>query len=112
MCMPEFKDMLNYLRTREGLTQTELSAATGIGRGAISMYEAGKRRPDYETLEVFADYFNVNMDTLLGRVEENRAPAQGEVSDAKRTLLDMVDRMSDEDVDKMLRLIAVMFPET
>ena len=31
------------------------------------MYEAGKREPDFETLEVIADYFNVSMDTLTGR---------------------------------------------
>jgi len=31
------------------------------------MYETGKREPDFETLEIFADFFNVNMDTMLGK---------------------------------------------
>lgn len=34
------------------------------------MYEAGKREPDLETLEIFADFFNVNMDVLTGRSSE------------------------------------------
>ena len=30
-------------------------------------YETGKREPDFETLESIADYFNVDMNFLLGR---------------------------------------------
>ena len=31
------------------------------------MYERGEREPNFETLEVIADYFNVDMDYLLGK---------------------------------------------
>ena len=31
------------------------------------MYEKGKREPDFETLELFADFFNVDMNYLLGK---------------------------------------------
>ena len=31
------------------------------------MYENGKRTPDFETLEAIADFFNVDIDYLLGR---------------------------------------------
>lgn len=31
------------------------------------MYETGKREPDLETLEVFADFYNVDMNTLTGK---------------------------------------------
>jgi transcriptional regulator with XRE-family HTH domain len=34
------------------------------------MYEAGKREPDFETLEAIADFFNVDMDYLLGRTDK------------------------------------------
>lgn len=30
------------------------------------MYENGKRKPSFEVLEMFADFFNVNLDTLYG----------------------------------------------
>lgn len=38
----------------------------GMTRSAIGMYETGKREPDLETLEAFADYYNVDMNTLTG----------------------------------------------
>lgn len=65
--MATFSDMLTYLRKQDGLSQKDLADKTGLTRSAIGMYETGKREPDFETLEVFADFFNVNMDTLLGK---------------------------------------------
>ena len=67
--MGAFADMLTSLRKQEGLSQKELADKTGLTRSAIGMYETGKREPDFETLEIFADFFNVNMDTLLGKAE-------------------------------------------
>lgn len=72
--MPKFSDMLSYLRKRSSLSQQELADATGLTRSAIGMYETGKREPDFETLEIFADYFNVSMDVLTGRSGEGSAP--------------------------------------
>lgn len=68
-----FSDMLTSLRKQEGLSQKELADKTGLTRSAIGMYETGKREPDFETLEIFADFFNVNMDTLLGKAD-NKIP--------------------------------------
>ena len=34
------------------------------------MYETGAREPDYETLEMIADFFNVDIDYLLGRTNK------------------------------------------
>ncbi|RHQ17449.1 XRE family transcriptional regulator [Lachnospiraceae bacterium AM48-27BH] len=65
--MATFKEMLKYLRTRENLSQSELASKIGVAKSTISMYEAGKREPDFETLEAIADLFNVDMNFLLGR---------------------------------------------
>lgn len=71
--MAAFKDMLKYLRQRKHLSQLELAKKLGISKSAISMYEVGKREPDFETLEVIADFFNVDMNFLLGKYEpENK----------------------------------------
>ena len=67
--MSNFSDMLVCLRKQANLTQQELANATGLSRSVIGMYETEKREPDFETLEVLADYFNVNMDTLLGKTQ-------------------------------------------
>ena len=60
-----FNTMLKTLRTKEGLTQGELAKLTGLTRSAIGMYESGNREPKYEVLELLADFFNVDMNTLL-----------------------------------------------
>lgn len=60
-----FNTMLKTLRLKKGLTQEELAKLTGLTRSAIGMYESGNREPKYEVLEVLADFFNVDMNTLL-----------------------------------------------
>ena len=69
--MPEFKDMLKYFRMREGLSQSELATKLGVSVSRISMYEVGKREPDFETEEKIADFFNTDLNTLRGRDIEN-----------------------------------------
>ena len=39
-------------------------------RSTIGMYETGAREPDFETLETIADFFNVDIDYLLGRTNK------------------------------------------
>lgn len=65
--MASFKEMLKYLRRRENLSQSELAEKLGVAKSTISMYEVGKREPDFETLEAIADLFNVDMNFLLGK---------------------------------------------
>lgn len=65
--MGAFKDVLKSLRKSRELTQDGLSEILHISRSAIGMYESGQREPDFETLELIADFFNVDTDYLLGR---------------------------------------------
>ncbi len=60
-----FKDVLRQLRKERHLTQEQLSRDLGLAPSSIGNYEQGTRIPKYEILEMIADYFNVNMDTLL-----------------------------------------------
>lgn len=62
-----FNEVLKKLRIEHHLTQTELANKLGLSFTTISMYERGQREPDFETLEAIADYFNVDMDYLLGK---------------------------------------------
>lgn len=65
-----FGEVLKQLRKDKGLTQAELARLTGLKVSAISMYENGNREPNFETLEIFADFFNVDMNVLLGREQK------------------------------------------
>ena len=66
--MSTFSEMLVKLRKQDRLTQIEAAGRMGITRSALSMYETGKREPDFETLELIADFYNVDMNTLMGGV--------------------------------------------
>lgn len=70
--MNEFKDMLKYLRKREGISQAELALRLGITPSAIGNYESGTRKPSYEIEDAIADYFNVSIDFLRGIEDERR----------------------------------------
>lgn len=68
--MGNFKNIFRQLRISSGLTQVEFSKRIGISRSTIGMYETGAREPDFETLEKIADFFNVDIDYLLGRTDK------------------------------------------
>lgn len=59
--------LLKALRTAAGLTQTELSALTGLGQGYLSEIEAigSKKRPSAAALAVLAKALKVDPDWLI-----------------------------------------------
>ena len=74
--MGNFFNIFKSLRQASGYTQQELADKLGISRSRIGMYETGAREPDFETLEIIADFFNVSTDYLLGRqTPQETAPA-------------------------------------
>ncbi|AET67578.1 putative transcriptional regulator [Desulfosporosinus orientis DSM 765] len=60
---------LLYLRNKLQLTQDELAKILCLSRSTYAQYEVDRRKPDYDTLQRIADYFNVTTDFLLGRTE-------------------------------------------
>ena len=69
--MPKFKDRFAQLRKEMGLTQEQIAFKLGVSKGTVGNYETGEREPrDLETLEDIADFFNVEIDYLVGRTNE------------------------------------------
>lgn len=62
-----FSQRLRELRLEHKLTQNDLAKIINATRSTIAMYESGKRKPNLETIEWFADYFNVDLNYLLGK---------------------------------------------
>lgn len=68
-----FAERLGKLRTKQNLSQQQLSEETNINRETIAKYETVKRIPSYEHLTKFAKYFQVSTDYLLG-ISDNFTP--------------------------------------
>lgn len=58
---------LKEIRKRRGISQLKLAIDLNMNQNSISRYENMERQADYETLVMFADYFGVSLDYLLGR---------------------------------------------
>ena len=52
---------IRTMRLSRGMTQADLAKAIDQSQSSITMYETGRREPDFETLEALADVFNVPM---------------------------------------------------
>lgn len=68
--MSKFGKRLKILRESKKLNQEELASVLGVSKQTISNYENGKREANYENLEALADFFNVDMNYLLGKTNK------------------------------------------
>lgn len=58
---------IRALRRQRRLRQDHVAAQAGVSRSAMCAYEAGTRRPSYETLVLLANIYGTTTDYLLGR---------------------------------------------
>ena len=63
---------LKSLRKERKISQLKLALDLNMNQNTISRYENMEREADYETLVKFADYFDVSLDYLLGRGDEQK----------------------------------------
>lgn len=112
-----FAIRLKELRTQREISQSDLASSIGVAKSTISMYERGEREPDFETLEMIADYFNVDMNYLLGKDDGSTYYLDPEVAEiaqqikdnpGKRALFDATRDVSKEDIEKVLQIINVI----
>ena len=120
--MGDFKKVFKHLRQARGLTQEELAKQLRVSRSRIGMYETGERQPDFDTLEMIADYFNVDIDYLLGRTDKTTIVPESYYlnADAKdyaqflfdnpeyRVLFDASRKVKKEDIDFVRKFIDKM----
>lgn len=64
-----FGQRIREMRTSAGLTQGQLGQTIGVTKQAIQNIESGRRETTLPKIILLADYFNVDANYLLGRVE-------------------------------------------
>ena len=69
--MLNYCEALKYKRELRNLSQTELAKATGLKQQMISHWEANKGLPNIDFCVRLAEYYNITVDELIGRVTIN-----------------------------------------
>lgn len=99
-------EKLRELRKEKGISLKELGAEIGVAESTMSLYENGKRQPDYETLLKLAEYFGVTVDYLL-RGDDNFERLPEELVILNRN----AKKWSHEKQKQLLELARVVFKE-
>ena len=91
-----YNDILRKLRTEKKVSQQIVAEYLNITKQAYSLYELGKREPDFETLLKLGEYFDVSIDYLLrGNTTEPKE------EDIKFALFNGSDGITDEMYDEV-----------
>ena len=70
--MASLSENLFALRKKKHLTQEGVAEGTGIVLRSYRRYESGEREPVASTLIKLADFYDVTIDYLVGRTDEQR----------------------------------------
>lgn len=108
--MINFGERLRFLRTRKGLSQLEFAKQIKISKSSVNMYERGEREPSFEVLETIADYFNVDLDYLLGKTDcENKnrilIEPRFEITNIERSIIEKFRRLDDRGQSAVINVL-------
>ncbi|KLJ82612.1 Cro/Cl family transcriptional regulator [Streptococcus agalactiae] len=71
-----FQERLKNLRLEKNLTQKQVAQRLNISQQAYGQWETGKLNPKKETIQMFANFFNVSIDYLLGNTDNKNEEMQ------------------------------------
>ena len=110
----EFKDRLKELRKRRGLSQVALADRLGLSKSTIGAYETGDIKPSIEALNAIADFFNVDLNYLMGAedgstyyLDPEAAEIAKEIANRKdlRILFDATRDISAEEMAVIIKMV-------
>ena len=97
---------IRTMRKSRDMTQEDLGNALGQSASSITMYETGRREPDFQTLEALADIFNVPLAYL---VSDNSSTEYIPRTEESRTLAKGIDQLPKEQREQALSVVRAMF---
>lgn len=101
---------IRTMRLSHRMTQADLAKAIDQSQASITMYENGRREPDFETLEALADVFNVPLAYLISDDPSSFYPEIAHTKEA-RIISGGIDRMSPERREQALKILQIAFTE-
>ncbi len=104
-------ERIKKCRIDMNLTLKALGNRLNLAESTLSLYESGKRTPDYETLRKMAEVFDVSVDYLLGRTDEKN-PGQKDpefdVNTIEYALYGEARELDEEEKQQLLELAKLM----
>lgn len=64
-----FPERLRTLREEKEIGQIAFAKALDVGKSTVSQWETGRSEPTLSNLVAIAEYFDVSLDYLAGRVD-------------------------------------------
>lgn len=102
--MSTFGKKIRDLRIARNLTQAQVASGIvlpnnkKLSASAIGMYEQNRRKPSFEVLEAFADFFNVDLNTLSSQSYSTSTPSNftpKDERDIQKRLQNILDDLDD-----------------
>jgi transcriptional regulator with XRE-family HTH domain len=115
---------LKALRENHQLTQREVASYLNLTRQGYSHYETGTRVPDFQTLELIADFYHVSLDSLISPIDSAAYTAATKVEETsqipiveaftkeEQTFLSLFSSLSDEDKEDFLDLVSIKYQQS
>ncbi|KUP22365.1 helix-turn-helix transcriptional regulator [Paenibacillus sp. DMB5] len=104
--MSVVSERLKKARKKSGLTQVDVQKKTGIHNKTLSGYENEVSEPDIGTINILSDLYEVSVDWLYGKTDDQKkVVSQTSMDENRRYLIDKIMRASDEDLPDLKILI-------
>ena len=99
------RNLTRYI-DQSGKTQKELADMLGVAQSTFNNWCTGVRYPRMDKVEQLAQYFGIKKSDLI---EENTLEEKPAINDGltehQRKLIDFAERLSDDQAEKVLRLM-------
>ncbi|MEW4152752.1 helix-turn-helix transcriptional regulator [Bacillus thuringiensis] len=101
--MNTFGENLKKFRNTRSLTQAELGDKVQLSRSQISNLETNFNEPDLDSLDLIASFFDISVDTLMGRKFTTSEKNLEHVLDEIQTVFAGLDESQREQFCKQLK---------
>lgn len=102
----DFGSKIQMLRKNHNLSQEKLAIILNINRNYLSRIETGKSEPSLSVLRDIANYFKVDITTLMD-IQTNGSSSEEKI----KRIVDGCKYLLDDDLDFLIRVISVMRQE-
>lgn len=104
----QFVDRVAMLAKEKGVTEKQVLLDCNLNKNLFGLWRRGSN-PNKATQKILADYFGVSVEYLMGetddRTQKNSPGQVTEAEGAKKAILDLIDGMSNDQLQKLETLI-------